>query len=183
MSAEDLRATPAAEEQPRRQFFTTASGLAMTGGLLTAYGTLGIMMGRFVYPAAAQNRGWLFVCTVDSLAPVLDCQQVIALQEAVRQVSVDDSIHNYLLDLIEATRECDELHVGASTRGALCLYRASQGLALVEGRDYVVPDDIKRLAVPVLAHRVITKGYLHGNQRGAVEGLIQRLVDELPTPG
>ncbi len=120
---------------------------------------------------------------VDSLAPVLDCQQVIALQDAVRQVAVDDSIHDYLLDLIEATRECDELHVGVSTRGALCLYRASQGLALVEGRDYVVPDDIKRLAVPVLAHRVITKGYLHGNQRGAVEGLIQRLVDELPAPG
>jgi len=120
---------------------------------------------------------------VDSLAPVLDCQQVIALQDAVRQVSVDDAIHNYLMDLVEATRNCDELHVGASTRGALCLYRACQGLALVEGRDYVVPDDIKRLAVPVLAHRVITKGYLHGNQRGAVEGLIQRMVDELPAPG
>ena len=120
---------------------------------------------------------------VDTLSPVLDCQQVIALQDAVRQVAVDDAIHNYLLDLVEATRNCDELHVGASTRGALCLYRASQGLALVEGRDYVVPDDIKRLAVPVLAHRVITKGYLHGNQRGAVEGLIQRMVDELPAPG
>lgn len=61
-------ATPTDAEPPRRQFLTTASGLAMTGGLLTAYGTLGIMMGRFVYPAAAQNRGWLFVCTVDRLA-------------------------------------------------------------------------------------------------------------------
>ena len=119
---------------------------------------------------------------VDQLEPVLDCQQVIALQQAVRQVTVDESIHNYLLDLIEATRESDDLHVGASTRGALCLYRASQALALVEGRDYVVPDDIKRLAVPVLAHRVITKGYLHGNQRSAVEGIIQRFVDDLPVP-
>ena len=53
---------------------------------------------------------------------------------------------------------------------------------MVEGRDYVVPDDIKRLAVPVLAHRVITKGYLHGNQRHAVEGIIQRFVDDLPVP-
>jgi MoxR-like ATPase len=95
---------------------------------------------------------------------------------------VDEAIHNYLLDLIEATRNSDDLHVGASTRGALCLYRASQALALVEGRDYVVPDDVKRLAVPVLAHRVITKGYLHGNQRGAVEAIIQRFVDDLPVP-
>lgn len=53
---------------------------------------------------------------------------------------------------------------------------------LVEGRDYVVPDDIKRLAIPVLAHRVISKGYLHGNQRGAVEAIIQRFVDDLPVP-
>jgi len=119
---------------------------------------------------------------VDRLAPVLTCQQVIALQDAVRKVTVDEAIHNYLMDLIEATRNSDDLHVGASTRGALCLYRASQSLALVDGRDYVVPDDVKRLAVPVLAHRVITKGYLHGNQRSAVEGIIQRLVDDLPTP-
>ncbi|HEY4310703.1 MAG TPA: MoxR family ATPase [Pirellulales bacterium] len=119
---------------------------------------------------------------VDSLTPVLDCQQVIALQEAVRRVTMDEAIHHYLLDLIDATRNSDDLHVGASTRGALCLYRASQALALIEGRDYVVPDDIKRLAVPVLAHRVITKGYLHGNQRSAVEAIIQRFIDDLPVP-
>lgn len=120
---------------------------------------------------------------VEELTPVVDCSQVLALQQAVRQVAVDDTIHDYLLDIVEATRNSDELHVGVSTRGALCLYRASQSLALVEGRDYVVPDDVKRLAVPVLAHRVITKGYLHGSQRGAVEALIQRFVDDLPVPG
>src|SRR5262249_41694586 len=119
---------------------------------------------------------------VDDLKPVLDCQQVAALQEAVRQVTVEDSIHDYLLDIVDATRNSDELHVGVSTGGALCLYRASQSLALVEGRDFVVPDDIKRLAVPVLAHRVITKGYLHGGQRAAVEALIQRFVDEVQVP-
>ena len=61
--------------------------------------------------------------------------------------------------------DCEELHVGVSTRGALALYRAAQAAALVAGRGYVVPDDIKSLAVPVLAHRVIPKGYLHGDQR------------------
>ena len=120
---------------------------------------------------------------VDSLAPVLDCEQVAALQAAVRQVAVEDSINEYVLDIVEATRRCDELHVGVSTRGALALYRAAQAAALVAGRQYVVPDDVKRLAVPVLAHRVIPKGYLHGGQREAVESLIERLVDDVPVPG
>jgi MoxR-like ATPase len=120
---------------------------------------------------------------LDHLSPVIDCAQVSSLQQAVRQVAVDESIYEYVLDIVEATRNSAELHVGVSTRGALCLYRASQSLALIEGREFVVPDDVKRLAVPVLAHRVITKGYLHGSQRGAIEALIQRFVDDIPVPG
>jgi len=119
---------------------------------------------------------------VDELRPVLTGAQIVALQDAVRQVAVDDTIHDYLLDIVDATRNCDELHVGVSTRGALSLYRAAQALAVVEGRQFVVPDDVKRLAVPVLAHRVIAKGYLHGGQRDAVESLIHRLVDDVPVP-
>jgi len=120
---------------------------------------------------------------VDALEPVVDCGQIAALQEAVRRVDVEDSINAYLMDVVEATRSCDDLHVGASTRGALALYRAAQAVALVAGRSYVVPDDVKHLAPAVLSHRVITKGYLHGGQREAVEALIGRLVDEVPVPG
>ena len=119
---------------------------------------------------------------VETLEPALDCQQVIGLQEAVRQVQVEASINEYVLDIVHATRECDDLHVGVSTRGALALYRAAQAAALVAGREYVVPDDVKQLAVAVLAHRVITKGYLHGGQREAVEAMIDRLVEEVPVP-
>ena len=119
---------------------------------------------------------------VESLEPVLTCQQVVQLQERVREVAVDRAIDEYLLDIVNATRETDDLHVGVSTRGALALYRAAQAAAFVEGRDYVVPDDVKNLAVVVLAHRVVTKGYLHGGQREAIEALIRRLVDELPVP-
>jgi MoxR-like ATPase len=119
---------------------------------------------------------------VEDLQPVLSCEQVLSLQEAVRRVSVDATIQEYLLNIVEATRQSTELHVGVSTRGMLCLYRACQALALVEGRQYVVPDDLKRLAVPVISHRVITKGYLHSGQRGAVEALIQRLVEDVPVP-
>jgi len=120
---------------------------------------------------------------VDRLEPALSCEQIVTLQEAVRQVAVEDSINGYLLDIVQATRRCDELHVGTSIRGSLALYRAAQAAALVAGRQYVVPDDVKRLAVPVLSHRVITKSYLHGGQREAVEALIERLVDEVPVPG
>ena len=119
---------------------------------------------------------------VDRLQPVLDCEQIIALQRAVREVAVEDSIYDYILDIVQATRDCEELHVGASTRGAICLYRAAQSQALLAGRDYVVPDDIKQLCVAVLSHRVIPKGYLHGRQREAIELLIRRLVDEIRVP-
>jgi MoxR-like ATPase len=120
---------------------------------------------------------------VERLSPVLDGEQIVRLQAAVREVSVDDEINEYLLDVVDATRECEDLHVGVSVRGALSLYRACQAWAITEGRNYVVPDDVKRLAVSVLAHRIIPKGYLHGGQRQAVEALVERLVDEVPVPG
>jgi MoxR-like ATPase len=120
---------------------------------------------------------------VDSLGPALDCEQVAALQAAVRQVTIEDSINQYVLDIVETTRRCDELHVGVSTRGALALYRAAQAAALVAGRRFAVPDDVKQLTVPVLAHRVIPKGYLHGGDREAIESLIERLVDGVSVPG
>jgi MoxR-like ATPase len=119
---------------------------------------------------------------VDRLGPVLDCSQIIELQNQVRHVAVNEDVNDYLLDIVHATRQCEELHIGVSTRGALCLYRAAQALAMVEGRDYVIPDDIKRLAPAVLAHRVIPKGYLHGGQRVVTESLIRRLVEDVTVP-
>lgn len=119
---------------------------------------------------------------VEQLQPVLTCQQILELQAAVRQVHVEESVAHYLLNIAQATRQCEELYVGVSIRGVLTYYRACQALAFVEGRRYVVPDDVKRLAVPVLAHRVITKSYLHGGQRSAVEALIHRLVEGVPVP-
>lgn len=142
---------------------------------------------RVGYPSRSDERDVLTSHRrgepVDELKPVLDGEQVLELQEAVRQVTVEETIQEYILDIVTATRDSDELHVGVSPRGALCLYRASQAMALVEGRDFVVPDDVKRLTIPVLSHRVITKGYLHGGQRDAVEAVIRRLVDDVPVPG
>jgi MoxR-like ATPase len=119
---------------------------------------------------------------VEELRPVLSVEEVQQLQRAVRAVRVDDAISDYLLDIVHATRRGEELHVGVSTRGALTLYRAAQSLALVSGREYVVPDDIKSLAVPVLAHRVVGKSFLQAGEFGAAEAVIRDLVDRIRTP-
>jgi len=119
---------------------------------------------------------------VQELEPVIECEQVAALQEAVRGIMFEDSVSDYLLGIVHRTRESDELRVGVSTRGALSLYRAAQALALIEGRAFVVPDDVKRLAPLVLSHRVILKGFLHTAQRQAAEAIIRRLVEQTPVP-
>ena len=119
---------------------------------------------------------------VDELRPVFDAEQIVEMQQAVRAVRVDESIYGYVLNIVESTRKCDDLHIGVSTRGAICLTRAAQALALIEGRQYVVPDDVKQLSVSVLAHRVIAKGYLHGGHRDAVEALVGRLIEDTSVP-
>ena len=84
---------------------------------------------------------------------------------------------------VERMRDVPEdLHVGVSTRGAISLYRASQASALIDGRSFVVPDDVKQLTIPVLSHRVVTKGFIQGDSRMAAESIIERLVDEVAVP-
>jgi MoxR-like ATPase len=141
---------------------------------------------RMGYPLRSEERKVLSSHRagepVESLRPVLTADDVLQLQQAVRTVRVDDAIADYLLDIVHATRKGEDLHVGVSTRGALTLYRSAQSLALVSGRDYVVPDDIKMLAVPVLAHRVVGKSFLQAGEFGAAEAIIRDLVDRLPVP-
>lgn len=119
---------------------------------------------------------------IDTLEPVLDAATIMKIREEVMKIRVDDAINKYILDLVKATRESDSLFVGVSTRGAIAFSRAGQAYALMEGRDFVVPDDVKALAVPVLSHRVMPKGYSHGNQRQAVEAIIERILDTVPVP-
>jgi MoxR-like ATPase len=119
---------------------------------------------------------------VETLKPVMDIAAVAELQHEVRQVRVDDSLNDYILDLVTATREHAGLYLGASTRAALALYRAAQAQALLEGRDYVVPDDVKRLARPVLAHRLLAKGYRQGARGDAAEEITKEIVEQTPLP-
>lgn len=141
---------------------------------------------RMGYPSRAEERK-VFTShrrgePVESLSPVLSADDVLRLQHGVRQIRVDDSISDYLLDIVHMTRRSDDLHVGVSTRGALTLYRAAQSLAMVSGRDFVIPDDVKTLAVPVLAHRVLGKSFLHSGEFGAAEAIIRDIVDRVRVP-
>jgi MoxR-like ATPase len=119
---------------------------------------------------------------VDRLPPALSASDIAALQHAARHVRVDDSLADYVLDLLTATREHPDVHLGGSTRAALSLYRASQALALTEGRDYVVPDDVKRLARPVLAHRVLPRTSRQGRPVDAAEEIVDAIVRQTPIP-
>ncbi|HUR52962.1 MAG TPA: MoxR family ATPase [Gemmataceae bacterium] len=104
---------------------------------------------------------------VDRLQPVINAADVVALQEHVRSVRVDPAIADYILTLTEKTRDHAEIILGASTRAALALYRASQAFAVTDGRDYVVPDDVKALAEAVLAHRLVSRGWTQSGQSDA----------------
>lgn len=92
---------------------------------------------------------------VDNLRKVLEVDDLIEAQAAVKQVYLDRDLMTYIVRLVQATREHEDVYLGASPRGSLSLHRAAQALALIRGRDHVLPDDIKKLAIPVLAHRLL----------------------------
>ncbi|MCA8990639.1 MAG: MoxR family ATPase [Planctomycetaceae bacterium] len=119
---------------------------------------------------------------VDSLKAVIDGNELMRLQQSVREVKVDDAISDYILDIVHATRSHEQLSLGVSTRGALTFYRAVQSLALVKGRDYATPDDVKALAEPVLAHRVMCGGVIREGQRTRALQIIQQIVDRTRVP-
>jgi MoxR-like ATPase len=119
---------------------------------------------------------------VDRLEAVLHREDVLHLQQAVRQVRVENTLGDYILDLLEATRTHPDVYLGGSTRAGLSLYRASQALALTEGRDYVVPDDIKRLAGPVLAHRLLSKSVRQGRRGDTADEIVADIVGRTLVP-
>ena len=119
---------------------------------------------------------------IDSIAPVITAQEVVQLQEAVKQIALDDALIGYALEIAARTREHKNLSLGVSPRGCLMLCRAAQALALIEDRKYCVPDDIKRLAPPVLAHRIIEKGRDAGANRKDSDSILAEILDEVPVP-
>jgi MoxR-like ATPase len=94
---------------------------------------------------------------IDDLAPVVTAADVVASQEAIRELHVDDKVRRYILEIVGLTRQHDDVHLGGSPRASLALFRTAQALAAVSGRNFVLPDDVKRMALPVLGHRLILR--------------------------
>ena len=115
---------------------------------------------------------------VEGVKQVVTAEETANLMEAYRQVKVSDEMLGYLMNVIEATRRDKRLMNGVSTRGAIALYQAAQVTAAMEGRDYVIPEDIKREAVPVLAHRIASAS----SSRLDAEAYLRNLVDEVAVP-
>ena len=119
--------------------------------------------------------------TPDAIQPSATSTDIIAARNTVDQVKVDDTVRNYLLDIIEKTRSTESLRLGASPRASLALQHAAQGRAAMYGRDYVLPDDVKQLTVPVLAHRLIaeTSTQLRGQ---ATDQIVRDITESTPVP-
>jgi MoxR-like ATPase len=146
-----------------------------------------LMRLRIGYPDAASEREILRRGGNNSNtvpAPLLTPDEVLELQQAVEQIHVDDSLVDYMLAIVERTRTHDSLSLGVSPRGAQALYRATQALAMLEGRGFVTPDDVKRLTVPVFAHRVALHARAAASQRStaAAERLLENILTLTDVP-
>ena len=123
-----------------------------------------------------------YVHPIEQLSSVVDSSDVLTLQTAVRKVYIDDLVKEYIASLVEATRHHHSIYLGASPRGSLALFRTAQAHALMQGRDYVLPDDVKALAEPVLAHRLIVHPTEQSQDKSGRSTII-KLLETVPVPG
>ncbi len=118
---------------------------------------------------------------IEDLQPVATADDLRQVQQAVRQVHVDLKVRRYLAEIVHATRKCDDLALGASPRASIALFRCAQALAAISGRDFVLPDDVKRVAGPVLTHRLILKPESR-LRKVRVADLVEQLIEQVPVP-
>ncbi|MGD2163696.1 MAG: MoxR family ATPase [Anaerolineales bacterium] len=119
---------------------------------------------------------------IQSLRQVVGVEELLSAQTAIRRINVSPEIMAYIVELVDATRSHSEVYLGASPRGSLALYRTAQAYAAMKGRDFVTPDDVKALAVPALAHRLIV-GSAARIREVDERDIIRELLDRIPVPG
>ena len=128
---------------------------------------------RIGYPAIDDEKQILrdreYSDPLDDLRPVMTAAEVVELQQSIAEVTVDDALVEYLMRIVAATRDSEMLDLGVSPRGTLSLFRAAQALALAEERSYCIPDDIKRLVLPVFAHRILVSTRYASSMRRSEE--------------
>ncbi len=138
------------------------------------------------YPDAAEEVAIIerqqLVHPIETIDHVVDTADVLALQETVKSIFVDKLIKEYIVKLVEATRRHPSIYLGASPRGSLALFRCSQARALLDGRDYVLPDDVKALAEPALAHRALLSSADQSQGKDS-RVYIREIINTTPIPG
>ena len=117
-----------------------------------------------------------------SLVEIAEGNTITEAQASVTAVKVSEAVEQYIVDIIESTRQDERILLGVSPRGSIALMRASQVLAVLENRNYVLPDDVKQVSVPVLSHRLILKGHAISDSTGNAESVVQELLKKVPVP-
>jgi MoxR-like ATPase len=147
-----------------------------------------LMRIRMGYPARASEkeiiRNHSANSSLDAIVAHMDAADILAMQEAVSQVKAEDSLLDYALEIVERTRQTEQLSLGVSPRGAVMLHRAAQARAYLEGRDYCLPDDFKRLILPVFAHRVVVSSRYVSTQKKSeqAEGILREILETTRVP-
>ena len=140
------------------------------------------------YPQKANEREILRseagAARLDQISPVATGAEIMAMQEEVKLVKVDDSLVDYALEIVKRTRESDSLALGVSPRGSLMLYRAAQAMAYLDGRKFATPTDFKSLATPVFSHRVVVNARYSSTMKKTdqAETIIRDIVQSIPVP-
>ena len=116
-----------------------------------------------------------------ALEPVVSAAEFVAMQESLERVHVEPGLRSYAVQLVEATRRSGQLEVGASPRGSLALVKVARARAVIRGRDFVTPDDVREIAVPVLAHRVVLRPEVWA-RHASPDGVVAQIVDSVATP-
>jgi MoxR-like ATPase len=123
-----------------------------------------------------------YIHPIEKIQCVANCEDLIALQETVKKIYVDRQVENYIALLVEATRNHPSVYLGSSPRGSLALFRTSQARALMQGREFALPDDVKILAEPVLAHRMVLHS-LDGSRDRSGRTIVAEILSKIPVPG
>ena len=140
------------------------------------------------YPEAQAEREILRseagASKLDEVQSVLTGADVLEMQQAVKQIRVDESLVSYALEIVRRTRESEFLSLGVSPRGSQALYRAAQAMAFLEGRTYCIPEDFKPLVVPVFAHRVVVNGLYASTLKKSEQSdqVLREIVENVPVP-
>ena len=118
---------------------------------------------------------------IDEIGAVVSASDIIACQDEVREIYVDDKVRRYILEIIHATRDHEDLALGGSPRASIALFRTAQAVAAIHNRDFVLPDDVKRMAGPVLGHRLILKPEAR-LRKVTMDSLLHEIVADVPVP-